>query len=186
MAHITIFHSCFSSFGSILHAAIGADDSLYTLRPPELTAINHFKELSLEDVRAQMPTDIGSDDSESDGFQELSLENNGDDDGIAHNDDLDEHLTPREHNIYKIARNNRVKMDKAMPSTEAFLSSGYNGSIFSHITIMYDQFHWSMSDIGKLVTRKCANEMATYLRALEKGQSWALQGICSYMLITFS
>lgn len=201
MAHIflLIHFFCFDT-NCLWHAAaavLGVDDGLYTLRPPELTAINHFKDVSLEQTAAVVAAAaaaaaaaINNDDIAADGFQELSLENGGDDSAL--DGDLDGPATPREQNIYKVARNNKAKMGKAlrhestkmmatanaMLSAEAF-ASGSNGSIFNHITNLYDQFQWGMSDIGKSVTRKCANDMATYLRALDKGQTWALQGMCA-------
>lgn len=165
-------------------------DNLEILQPPALTATNKFEEFDLKNDDDQLPSD-----DFSDGFQELSLDDALENSKETSADKLmqkDKIATHKDHNIYKIARSNKAKTVKsvriepikstatignnAILTTEV-LSSGNNGSIFNHITNMYDQFQWNINDITKSVGQKCANDMMVYLKSLERGQSWALKGL---------
>lgn len=125
-------------------------------------------------------------DNPSNDFQELTL-----DDELETTSKMTTHSISKEHNIYKVARSNKAKVAKSVRIEPAKTSNAHgnsiqspnvytpvrNGSIFAQITNLYDQFLWKNSVLSDAVSRKCANDMAVYLKALEKGQSWALKGL---------
>lgn len=170
-----------------MHPTLNDDSDI--LEPPSLTATNKFEEFDLKSDDEQLPSD-----DFADGFQELSLDDALENSKETSDKALQKDKMPlhKDHNIYKIARSSKAKMMKsvrvepvkstatignnAILTTEV-LSSGNNGSIFNHITNMYDQFLWNINEIKNSVGTKCANDMQVYLKALERGQSWALKGL---------
>lgn len=160
-------------------------ERLEKLQPPPLVSAGDLKPFSLE------PHDTSVvDDSLDDGFKELSLDDATE--NVSKEVALNKAEITIDHNIYKIARSNKanaIKSARLEPSKSSILPGGNsivlsemhgsesNGSIFNQITYMYDQFLWKSNEITQSAGRKCATDIAIYLKSLERGHRWALKGL---------
>ena len=86
-------------------------------------------------------------------------------------------------NVYKVTGGNGGSKSKKPSNIDLFAMALSNDTMnathldtFNTIIQLYDQSQWNTREIENMVNVNCGRDMAAYLKALEKEETWALQG----------